>query len=201
MEQWRQRGERISALGRSIHLFRSEGEEPLLLLLHGFPSSSFDWRALLQRERRRAALAFDFLGFGLSEKPRDHTYSLFEQADLTLELLRRFAGERPVFLVAHDMGTSVATELMARELDGERTGIAGALLFKAASCSSAPSRRSARSCCAARAARWRRGSRASASSAASSPRCSRPRTRSPQRRPPTSGRCSRTTAITASPTA
>jgi pimeloyl-ACP methyl ester carboxylesterase len=74
-------------------------------------------------------LAFDFLGFGLSEKPRDHAYSLLWQADLTVELLARFAGERPVFLVAHDMGTSVATELMARELEGQQTGIVGALLF------------------------------------------------------------------------
>ena len=116
-------------LGRSIHLFRREGEDPLLLLLHGFPSSSYDWRALLELERKRAALAFDFLGFGLSEKPRDHTYSLFWQADLTLELLARFASQRPVFLVAHDMGTSVATELMARELENEGTAVVGAVLF------------------------------------------------------------------------
>ena len=129
VEDWRQRGERVAALGRSIHVFRREGEEPLLLFLHGFPSSSYDWRALLQQERRRAVLAFDFLGFGLSEKPRDHIYSLFWQADLTVELLSRFAGDRPVFLVAHDMGTSVATELMARELEGKQTGITGALLF------------------------------------------------------------------------
>jgi pimeloyl-ACP methyl ester carboxylesterase len=129
VEQWRQRGERVAALGRAIHVFRREGEEPLLLLLHGFPSSSYDWRALLELDRRRAVLAFDFLGFGLSEKPRDHVYSLFWQADLVVELLARFAGERPVFLVAHDMGTSVATELMARELEGEQTAIVGALLF------------------------------------------------------------------------
>ncbi len=129
VEEWRQRGERVGALGRSINVFHRDGEDPLLVLLHGFPSSSYDWRALLEVERRRAALAFDFLGFGLSEKPREHTYSLFWQADLVAELLGRFAAERPVFLVAHDMGTSVATELMARELEGERTAIKGALLF------------------------------------------------------------------------
>ncbi len=32
-------------------------------------------------------MAFDFLGFGLSEKPRDVVYSLFDQADLTEQLM------------------------------------------------------------------------------------------------------------------
>jgi len=39
------------------------------VLLHGFPSSSYDWRGLLDEETERAVLAFDFIGFGLSEKP------------------------------------------------------------------------------------------------------------------------------------
>ncbi|HMJ02755.1 MAG TPA: alpha/beta fold hydrolase, partial [Conexibacter sp.] len=77
----------------------------------------------------RAALAFDFLGFGLSDKPRDHRYALGWQADAAEQLVRR-AGSPPVVLVAHDMGTSVATELMARELEGRaQIEIAGALLF------------------------------------------------------------------------
>src|SRR5207245_2701876 len=50
-------------------------------------------------------------------------------ADLAEEIARR-AGGGPVFLAAHDMGTSVATELMARALAGElELEIAGALLF------------------------------------------------------------------------
>ena len=108
---------------------RREGDGPLLLLLHGFPSSSYDWRLLLALRPESAALAFDCLGFGLSDKPRDHTYTLAWQADAAEELVRR-AGSPPVFLVAHDMGTSVATELMARDLLGElRMDVRGALLF------------------------------------------------------------------------
>ena len=42
----------------------------------------------------------------------------------------RRAGDAPVYLVAHDMGTSVATELMARDLEGRLDiELAGALLF------------------------------------------------------------------------
>lgn len=130
VERWRDIGARVAFRGHEIHVHRRRGRGPLLVALHGFPSSSYDWRELLAHLEGRAALVFDFLGFGLSDKPRDHVYSLSWQADLTEELVRQAAGSRPVFLVAHDMGTSVATELMARSLEG-RLGIAlvGALLF------------------------------------------------------------------------
>lgn len=127
---WRERGGSEQFRGRRVHLFGRGGREPLLLLLHGFPSSSYDWRPLLEVEQEQAALAPDFLGFGLSEKPRDHDYTLHWQADLVEELVRRHADGRPVFLVAHDMGTSVATELMARDIDGTLAmDIRGALLL------------------------------------------------------------------------
>jgi pimeloyl-ACP methyl ester carboxylesterase len=125
---WRERGRDAEFRGRRIHLFERDGGGPLLLFLHGFPSSSYDWRLLLDLEAEHAALAPDFLGFGLSEKPRDHDYTLHWQADLVEDLVR--GRPEPVFLVAHDMGTSVATELMARDLDGSLAmQIAGALLL------------------------------------------------------------------------
>src|SRR5262249_38765013 len=55
----------------------------------------------------------DFPGFGFSEKPSDYSYSLVEQADI-VEMVAREAGLTKVHLWAHDMGTSVATELLAR---------------------------------------------------------------------------------------
>jgi pimeloyl-ACP methyl ester carboxylesterase len=129
VESWLRAGTIEDVLGHSLYVQRREGDGPLLLFLHGFPSSSYDWRELLALRRRNAALAFDCLGFGLSEKPRDHVYTLAWQADAAEELVRR-AGSPPVFIVAHDMGTSVATELMARDLLGElEMDITGALLF------------------------------------------------------------------------
>jgi pimeloyl-ACP methyl ester carboxylesterase len=85
---------------------------------------------LLERQAGRNVLAFDFLGFGLSDKPREHDYSLFWQADLTEDLVRRYGAGRPAFLVGHDMGTSVANELMARDVEGGlEMELAGILLF------------------------------------------------------------------------
>ena len=130
VSDWRDRGRDEEFRGRSIHLFRRDGADPLLLFLHGFPSSSYDWRPLLDRETDLAALAPDFLGFGLSEKPRDHIYTLHWQADLVEELVGRHGAGREIFFVAHDMGTSVATELMARDLEGDLgMDLAGGLLL------------------------------------------------------------------------
>jgi pimeloyl-ACP methyl ester carboxylesterase len=131
VERWHRGGTIEEVIGRRLYVRRRGGDgSPLLLYLHGFPSSSYDWRALLElRPPDEASLAFDFLGFGLSEKPRDHVYTLGWQADAAEELVRR-AGSPPVFVVGHDMGTSVATELRARDLRGElEMDVRGALLF------------------------------------------------------------------------
>ena len=127
---WRDRGSDEEFRDRRIHVFERGGGEPLLVLLHGFPSSSYDWRLLLEEETDHAVLAPDFLGFGLSEKPRDHQYDLHWQADMVEELVRRQDERRPVFFVAHDMGTSVANELMARDIAGDLDmDLAGGLLL------------------------------------------------------------------------
>jgi pimeloyl-ACP methyl ester carboxylesterase len=130
VREWRERGRTERFHDREIHVFERDGAGTPLVLLHGFPSSSYDWGGLLEATEQRRVLAFDFLGFGLSDKPRDHTYTLGWQADLVEALVDRHLGGGPAFLVAHDMGTSVATELFARDLDGTLgIELAGALLF------------------------------------------------------------------------
>lgn len=120
---------------------REPDPQPVLLLLHGFPSSSYDWRPLLRAGLGgHRALAFDFLGFGLSDKPASHDYTLLWQADLAEELAERHHPGSPVFIVAHDMGTSVANELMARDMDGNsRLDLRGGLLFNGSMVQSAAS--------------------------------------------------------------
>ncbi|GAB7144276.1 alpha/beta hydrolase [Mycobacterium riyadhense] len=89
-----------------------------MLLLHGYPSSSFDFRAVLPHLAGHAWVTMDFLGFGLSDKPRPHRYSLLEQADLVQTVVTQTT-TGPVVALAHDMGTSVTTELLARDLAGQ----------------------------------------------------------------------------------
>lgn len=116
---WQAGGQLLATDAGRIFVRRGAGEgSPTVVLLHGFPSSSYDFRGVTERLGRHPWLTLDFLGFGLSDKPRPHRYSLFEQADIVQRVVTEFV-TGPVVLLAHDMGTSVATELLARDLAGE----------------------------------------------------------------------------------
>jgi len=94
------------------------GSGPTMTLLHGFPSSSHDWaKVVTSLAPNHALLLPDFLGFGASDKPNNHVYSIHEQADL-VEALWAVEGIQSTRLVAHDYGVSVAQELLARRLAG-----------------------------------------------------------------------------------
>ncbi|MGF6394074.1 alpha/beta fold hydrolase [Pseudomonas plecoglossicida] len=111
---WRTRGQSFTFRGQSIRYWTAGQGEPLLLL-HGFPTASWDWHYLWAPLTQRFRLiACDMLGFGDSAKPVDHAYSLIEQADLQQALLTHLKVEGPVHLLAHDYGGSVAQELLAR---------------------------------------------------------------------------------------
>lgn len=89
------------------------GEGRPLLLIHGFPTSSWDWHQVwgALAERRRV-IACDMLGFGLSAKPRSG-YSIFRQAEIQMALLQEL-GVTEFDVVAHDYGDTVGQELLAR---------------------------------------------------------------------------------------
>ncbi|MCG8442137.1 MAG: alpha/beta hydrolase [Caulobacterales bacterium] len=96
----------------------SGGEGPPALLIHGFPTASYDWARVWERlGARRRLIALDMLGFGLSAKPARHRYRMSEQADLQERLCAEL-GVESVDVIAHDYGVSVAEELAARQLEG-----------------------------------------------------------------------------------
>ena len=121
IEDWWAAGERVplDLRGAERAIFvRRLGDGAPATLLHGFPSSSHDWAKLAPSlAMRHAVLMPDFLGFGDSDKPQDHDYSLSEQADLVEALWER-EGVSDATLIAHDYGVSVAQELLARRADG-----------------------------------------------------------------------------------
>ena len=117
VSDWRDAGRWVSTGSGSVFVRSAPANGPTILLLHGYPSSSYDYRMVLPHLAGRAWLTLDFLGFGLSDKPRPHRYSLLEQADIVAAVVAESA-PGPVVLIAHDMGTSVTTELLARDLQG-----------------------------------------------------------------------------------
>ena len=120
---WESAGERVEVHGHHLWCarFAAAGPVPLgnppLLILHGFPSCSFDWAAALPALRQqRDVVVLDFVGFGLSDKP-DQRYSLRNYAD-GVEAVAAHFGLTEVDLLTHDMGDSVGGELLARSLEG-----------------------------------------------------------------------------------
>jgi pimeloyl-ACP methyl ester carboxylesterase len=86
--------------------------EPLLVL-HGFPTSSYDYAAVLNPLRRnRRVLLLDMLGYGLSAKP-DRPYTMALQADIAAAFVADLGVDR-LALLTHDMGDTVGGELLAR---------------------------------------------------------------------------------------
>lgn len=120
LEQWRAAGKIFSHRGHSI-FYREGGDNrnpSALLLVHGFPTSSWDWAkvwdALCAQFPR--VIAPDMIGFGYSAKPADYAYSIFDQAELHEKLLLQL-GVRCIHILAHDYGDTVAQELLARHED------------------------------------------------------------------------------------
>jgi pimeloyl-ACP methyl ester carboxylesterase len=119
IRSWAMGGALAELDGVDLYYRVAGGERPWLVCFHGFPTSSWDWHLLLPfLERTHRVLVFDFPGYGLSGKPVDRDYSLIRQLDAAEALFDRL-GIRSFDLLAHDMGNSVACELLRRRERGD----------------------------------------------------------------------------------
>jgi pimeloyl-ACP methyl ester carboxylesterase len=124
LDDWQQGGSYFEHLGHSI-FYRMEsctgaatGDGEPLLLIHGFPTASWDWSRLWQPLAQRfQVIAPDLIGFGFSAKPRSFHYGVAAQADLIEHLLAHLGIGR-CHVLAHDFGDTVAQELLARQKSG-----------------------------------------------------------------------------------
>jgi pimeloyl-ACP methyl ester carboxylesterase len=103
--------------------YRIDGTGEALVLLHGFPTSSWDWHKVWSDLAScYRVICLDFIGFGFSDKPTSYHYSMFDQADL-VESLLEYHEIHHYHILAHDIGDTVAQELLARELDRKKMRI------------------------------------------------------------------------------
>jgi pimeloyl-ACP methyl ester carboxylesterase len=121
VDAWRARGVDRTLCGERVFTMEVPAAGPEtsapLLVLHGFPTSSFDFRRVVDALAvDRRVVLFDYIGFGLSAKP-DRPYRLVDQADLAVELCADLGLDR-IGLLSHDIGDTVGGELLARQLEG-----------------------------------------------------------------------------------
>lgn len=114
VDDWRAAGRMMPWRGHAV--FVREGgvdDGPPVVLIHGFPTASWDWHAIWDALAARYRLiACDLLGLGLSDKPRQR-YRIADQAALVEAVAAACCVTRAA-VVAHDYGLTVAQELLAR---------------------------------------------------------------------------------------
>jgi len=129
---WRKESKALAAGGRRLAYWTAHEKDeakPWLLLIHGYPTSSWDWTFVwrdLARHFRLAAL--DMLGFGLSEKPKNIAYTIAMQADFQEALLEHL-GVGEAHILAHDYGDTVAQELLARHNEASLSFLLKSVVF------------------------------------------------------------------------
>jgi pimeloyl-ACP methyl ester carboxylesterase len=113
-ELWYKSGSYLSVGGHRLFV-RAIGQGMPVLMLHAFPTSSYDYSRLtpLLSERYKLIL-FDYPGYGFSSKQPSHSYSLFECADLLTAVVTHFGIQR-AYVLAHDIGNSIALIALLRQ--------------------------------------------------------------------------------------
>lgn len=88
------------------------------IIIHGYPSSSFEYSYnnlnIFEKYNYNYVL-HDHIGFGFSEKLNNNFgYSIQDHADITLEYWKTIGVTGDCIIIAHDMGTSILTEILTR---------------------------------------------------------------------------------------
>jgi pimeloyl-ACP methyl ester carboxylesterase len=126
-DDWRSRGghfswrpaEEDAAPVEIFHVEVGDPGAPVLLLIHGWPTSSIDWFEVAgPLSARFRVCALDFPGYGFSDKPLGWGYSLTRDAELIEFYLSQVIGAEAGVVVAHDRGDSVALLHAARCAEG-----------------------------------------------------------------------------------
>lgn len=119
LSEWKSRGQYETINGHQIFTSHTgDKNAPALVLIHGYPSASWDWEGMWHElAEHYYVITLDMLGFGLSDKPKNASYLISEQADLYEQLLRKL-DVSDYHILAHDYGDTVAQELLAREGKG-----------------------------------------------------------------------------------
>lgn len=116
-EEWYSGGKRLATAGVNV-FYRHEGRGEALICIHGFPTSSWDFAPLWERLTDRFdVLAHDLVGLGRSDKPNQDV-SIALQADI-VESLAMDQGIYKAHLLTHDLGDTVAQELLARQMENK----------------------------------------------------------------------------------
>ena len=117
LSHWRSSGHFLNVDGQQV-FYKTEGTGPVLLLIHGYPTASFDWAKIWSTLTSQfRCVTLDMPGFGFSDKS-PKKYLIKEQADTISEVIRHL-GITSAHVLSHDYGDTVAQEMMAKQLEND----------------------------------------------------------------------------------
>lgn len=116
IKDWKAKGQYFEFKGHQIfYTFENHQAKETIVLIHGFPTSSWDWTKIWPLfNKDKNLLTLDMLGFGFSDKPTEHNYLLTYQADIIIALVQELGIEH-LHILTHDYGGSVGQEILARQ--------------------------------------------------------------------------------------
>lgn len=105
-------GDSVTINAEQIHLL-DRGSGPAIVLLHGFGGSTFSWRLVIDAlAKDHRVVAFDFPGFGFSDRSLDLDYGHEAQARRVIAVLDHLGIDRAT-LIGHSMGGGIAQRVAA----------------------------------------------------------------------------------------
>jgi len=117
-EEWKSLGKFVTIDNNKI--FVIDTDEPssrreTIVILHGFPVLSFDFREilLLLKEHYRVVI-HDHFGFGFSDLPKTYCYSLIDQANVCIELWHKLH-LKSFTIIASQFGSMIAKEILYKK--------------------------------------------------------------------------------------
>lgn len=133
IQAWLDGGTYYTCLGHRIFVqLNHNSEKPVVVLLHGFPTSSWDWYKMWPLlSTHFNIVAPDFLGFGFSDKPYPFPYTIPLQVDILEDLLEQIQ-IKSCYVVAHNYAVSAVQELLWRRIhspEAPKTEIRGIILL------------------------------------------------------------------------
>ncbi|MFK8007749.1 MAG: alpha/beta fold hydrolase [Saprospiraceae bacterium] len=114
---WKNAGQFFIYKNQHQIFYQETGSGETLLMIHGFPTASWDWNKIWNSLAEKYHLvAPDLMGFGFSDKPKKYNYSIMDQADLIEDFLKK-KKITSAHILAHDYGDTVLQEILARFID------------------------------------------------------------------------------------
>lgn len=115
LKEWKQNGNYFDFDENKIFYQTLKNKSEILLCLHGFPTSSFDYHKIWNELSQKFSLvAYDMIGYGFSNKPKKFDYTTFAQVDILQGLIEHLNINK-LHILAHDYGNTITQELLARD--------------------------------------------------------------------------------------